>query len=96
MFEDFTVLDAILTIFFAYILIRIFALANDPELLELRARLASLEQVECIVEEMNGQFYLWMKIPDEGCQFIGQDTNRERLAEVGRKFLLRKYGVSET
>lgn len=94
MFEDYTVIDFIITFFLLYATVKIFALANDPELQLLKQRLASLEQVECIVEEINGQFYLWMVIPDEGCKFVGQGASKEYLAEIGQKFLLQKYGVS--
>lgn len=95
MFEDFVLVDYIITFFFVYVLVRLFALANDPHLLLLKERLASLEAVECVLEEMNGQFYLWFIIPDEGYKFIGQGPSKEDLAELGRKFLVRKYGVSD-
>lgn len=94
MFETYTILDIIIISFLMYVLVRIIALMNDPTLLELKERLTSLEQVECVVEEINGQFYLWMIIPNEGYQFVGQGASREYLAEMGQKFLLRKYGVS--
>lgn len=94
MFEDYTIIDFIITFFLLYITVKIFALANDPELQLLKQKLASLEQVECIVEEINGQFYLWMVIPDEGCKFVGQGASKEYLAEIGQKFLLRKYDVN--
>lgn len=93
MFEDFTIVDFVITFFIFYVTIKIFALINDPHLIELKTRLASLEQVECVVEEINGQFYLWMIIPEEGYNFVGQGPSKEYLAEIGQKFLIRKYGV---
>lgn len=93
MFEDYSIADFLITFFILYVVLKVIAFAQDPELQELKSRLASLEQVECIVEEINGQFYLWMVIPEEGCRFVGQGASKEYLADIGQKFLRRKYGV---
>lgn len=93
MFEDYSTIDIVITFFLLYILIRILRLIHDPEIQTIREKIASLEKVECMVEEINGQFYLWMNIPDEGCQFVGQGTDKEHLAKIGQTFLKRKYGI---
>jgi hypothetical protein len=95
MFEDYNLVDILIGLFLVYISLRIFIFARNPDLLVLKERLASLEAVECVLEEMNGQFYLWMIIPDEGYKFIGQSTNKQTLADLGSKYLRRKYGVDD-
>lgn len=87
---DFITLDFAICCVFAWMLIR---LVNrmDPEVRELQEKLVVLEDTKLELEHINGVYYLWVIIPDEGHKFIGQSTDKEELAKSGTEYLKRKF-----
>lgn len=80
-------------IFCAVVAWMIIRLANriDPDVQELQEKLSTLEDTKLELEHINGVYYLWVIIPDEGHKFVGQSNDKEELAKRGAEYLTKKF-----
>lgn len=88
---DQSVIEYTLSFVICWFLLRWIVYRNDPEIQELKERLAVLEDTQLEMEQIDGTYYLWAVFPDEGHKFIGQSHSKEELAKRGTEYLHKKF-----